>query len=83
MQAVFLDAQGHVLEGPTMSVAMVTKDNILVYPTFDQTLAGITVQTVADLAPKVTQHSPISSNGYIMAGWSTSVCLIAALCYAW
>lgn len=51
-QGVFVDDQGHVLEGPNMNVMALTLEGELVTPPLDSVLAGITVQRVQELVQK-------------------------------
>ena len=47
---VFIDENQHVGEGSNMNVAFVTKDAVLVHPTFDHILAGCTSLRLLELA---------------------------------
>jgi 4-amino-4-deoxychorismate lyase len=47
---VFIDENQHVGEGSNMNVAFVTKDAVLVHPTFDHILAGCTSLRLLQLA---------------------------------
>jgi 4-amino-4-deoxychorismate lyase len=47
---VFIDANGHVGESSNMNVAFVTRDAVLVHPTFDHILAGCTSLRLLELA---------------------------------
>lgn len=51
-QGIFVDAEGYVLEGPNLNVAIITHEEELVVPPFDNCLAGITVQRMMELAPQ-------------------------------
>lgn len=48
-QALFVDEEGYLLEGPNMNCGIVTKDLKLVVPPFERCLAGITVQRLMTL----------------------------------
>lgn len=50
-----LDERGHVAEGSTENVGVVTRDNVLVVPSFDRTLQGVTATRVLELAEKRVQ----------------------------
>jgi hypothetical protein len=54
-QAIFVDEQGFVLEGPTMNIGVVTHDRKLLVPPFDATLAGVTISRVMELAQEVSR----------------------------
>src|SRR5687768_2162483 len=47
---VFIDANHHVGEGSNMNVAFITKDAVLIHPTFDHILAGCTSLRLLELA---------------------------------
>lgn len=51
-QGIFVDLEGNVCEGPNMNLAIITNEDELVVPTFDNCLAGITVQRLMELAPQ-------------------------------
>lgn len=53
MQGIFINAEGEVMEGPNMNLAIITMDNELIVPPFSNTLNGITVQRLMELIPKV------------------------------
>jgi branched-chain amino acid aminotransferase len=57
--SVGLDEQGNLAEGSTENVGIVTKERILKFPGFDNTLAGITVQRVAALAENLLREKTL------------------------
>lgn len=53
-QGLFTDPDtGHILEGPNSNVAIITQDDVLVVPPFDDCLAGVTMQRLLELIPGV------------------------------
>lgn len=57
--AVALDEEGRLAEGATENVGIVSEDGILKFPGFERTLAGITVQRVAELAASLLEDGTI------------------------
>jgi 4-amino-4-deoxychorismate lyase len=56
---VFIDADGHVGESSNMNVAFVTRDGVLVHPTFDHILAGCTSLRLLELAESLRDQGII------------------------
>jgi len=57
--AISIDETGGVAEGPTENFAIVSESGVLVAPSFERTLKGITLQRVFDFCPMVSEL-----NGY-------------------
>jgi len=55
---LFVDEQGHVLEGPNMNLAIITHEGEMVTPPFEGCLAGVTIRRVLALALAEAQRSP-------------------------
>jgi 4-amino-4-deoxychorismate lyase len=49
-QGIFVDANGHVAEGPNANVGVITQEGVLVVPPFDSALPGITMRRLLELA---------------------------------
>lgn len=56
---IFIDARGMVGESSNMNVAFVTPDRVLLHPTFDAILTGITVQRVLQLAQRLVDQGEL------------------------
>jgi branched-chain amino acid aminotransferase len=57
--AVALDEDGRLAEGATENIGIVTADGFLKFPGFERTLAGITVQRVAELAASLVEDGTL------------------------
>ncbi|KAF5839912.1 aminotransferase [Dunaliella salina] len=55
---LFVDEEGHILEGPNMNIGIITQDDVFVTPPFDNCLAGVTMQRVMELIPGERERSP-------------------------
>jgi len=58
---VFIDENQHVGEGSNMNVAFVTRDAVLVHPTFDHILAGCTSLRLLELATMLRDRGQLKA----------------------
>ncbi len=59
--SVALDEDGFLAEGATENIAVLGKDNVLRFPKFERTLAGITAQQVFRFAEALVEEGILSS----------------------
>ena len=59
--SVALDEDGFLAEGATENIAVLGKDNVLRFPKFERTLAGITAQQVFRFAEELVKEGFLSS----------------------
>ncbi|MEW5300864.1 MAG: hypothetical protein WDW36_003762 [Sanguina aurantia] len=55
---LFCDQDGFVAEGPNNNIGIITQDNVLVTPPFDECLPGITLSRLLELIPREREISP-------------------------
>jgi len=62
--AVGLDEDGCLAEGATENIGIVSPDGYLIFPGFERTLAGITVQRVAELASALVEDGALQGTRF-------------------
>jgi 4-amino-4-deoxychorismate lyase len=59
--AVSVDAHGHMCEGSTENMMLITRDRRMIVPKFDNTLRGTTVQVVMKMAEQLVKEGALQS----------------------
>jgi branched-subunit amino acid aminotransferase/4-amino-4-deoxychorismate lyase len=62
--AVALDENGFLAEGATENIGILSAEGYLIFPGFERTLAGITVQRIAELAHALEKEGLIKGTGF-------------------